>query len=249
MYYDDYESEEKRQKRQHRRKVVADWKASAKAIREAEPHKKMLLREAKRESLARIEDAARTVEDFEKLLILWDNTEIVRYYLIDKREVANLDGMEDYELPEYDRVVPQPLDHVWWRKLMAGDFDDYIHDCPHEIHELTSSRPVHILTKALDDDHKEILYYWAIRQWSPQRIAAFRGQTDRNIRKVYNKMIEDIRMDLYIRLIGRYEAEAPLTPAQKHLCEYFTEQLDDKQRARLRKKMAKNTWRRSKRHE
>ena len=66
----------------------------------------------------------------------------------------------------------------------------------------------------MDDKRKEILYYWAIRLWSPQEIASMRGQSDRNIRKVYNKMIEEFRQELFKRLYPRYEAYLPLTFAQ-----------------------------------
>ena len=117
---------------------------------------------------------------------------------------------------------------MWWRKLLAGDFIDVIFDCPREIYELTSSRPVYDFTRVLDENHKEILYYWSIRQWSPQRIAAMRGQTDRNIRKVYNKMIEDIRRKMYERLRPRYDAKEPLTLAQKEFVKQYRHQLDER---------------------
>ena len=103
--------------------------------------------------------------------------------------------------------------------MMRGKFLDVISDCPQEIQELTESYPVFNLVGKLDENRKEILYYWAIRLWSPQRIAAFRGQTDRNIRKVYTNMIADIRRKMYIRLYPRYKEGLPLTKAQKKFCE------------------------------
>lgn len=242
----DYDSEEKRRERQHRRKLIADWRASARAIQAADPSKKMLLREAKRESLARIEDAARTEADFEDVLRLWDDREIVEIWRLDKHEELGLSNMRDYELPERDTVIPPPIKHVWWRQLLGGSFLDVIHDCPHEIHELTTSRPVYDFTKELDENHKEILYYWVIRQWTPQQIAAFRGQTDRNIRKVYNNMIEGIRKKMYIRLEPRYSAKKPLTFTQQEFCRTYWEQLDEAQRAKLTRKLEKEERRRRK---
>jgi DNA-directed RNA polymerase specialized sigma24 family protein len=50
--------------------------------------------------------------------------------------------------------------------------------------------------KVLNDNQKEILYLRVIRQWSPQKIAAMRGQTDRNIRKVYDTLINGLRKKL-----------------------------------------------------
>jgi hypothetical protein len=57
---------------------------------------------------------------------------------------------------------------------------------------------VYELTATLDERQKEILYYLAIRQWTPQRLAKMRGQTDRNIRKVYAKMIADVQYKLLV---------------------------------------------------
>jgi len=122
--------------------------------------------------------------------------------------------IEDVEITD-GAVVPEPLNHRWWRQIMQGNFLDVIFDCPYDMHELTSSRNISELVKALNDNQKEILYLRAIRQWSPQKIAAKRGQTDRNIRKVYDTLIESLRRKLYKRLLPRYEAGAPLTLAQR----------------------------------
>lgn len=240
MNYDDYFSEENRQKRRHRRRVISAWKEEAKAIRAADPGGRMLMREAKRESLLRIEDAARTVAQFENLNLLWDDREIVELWRVEKHETLRLNDLEDYRLPRYDTVIPAPLEHIWWRELTAGNFLDYIHDCPHELQELTSSNPMYHITKALDENRKEILYYWAIRQWSPQRIAAFRGQTDRNVRKVYHKMIEDMRKELYIRLYPRYRSGKPLTLVQWEFCGHYLETLDEKQKSKLERRLEKD---------
>ena len=124
------------------------------------------------------------------------------------------------------RQIPPPLEHIWWRKLLGGDFLDVVYDCPHQIQELTASRPVFDITKGLDENRKEILYYWVIRQWSPQKIAAMRGQTDRNIRKVYHKMIGDIREKMYNRLLPRFTAEEPLTFTQTEFMKQYQKRLD-----------------------
>ena len=85
---------------------------------------------------------------------------------------------------------------IFFRELSGGD-EDTIHDCPHDIHEFSAHKPTYDLTVDLDENQKEILYYRAIRYWSPQRLAAYRNQTDRNIRKVYTKMIDDMRYELF----------------------------------------------------
>jgi hypothetical protein len=237
MAYDDWDSEGQRRERQRRRKVIADWKIEAKAVRDADPGKRMLLRESRRESLRRKEDAARTIDDFEQVKILWDNLEIVERYRLGKREEQYDDELPDTELSDLHTIIPAPFNHVWWRQLLGGNFLDVIYDCPHEIAEQTTSRPVYDYTSELDEMHTALLYYWAIRQWSPQRIATFWGKTDRNIRKVYNIMMDDIRVKMYVRLNPRYVAGAPLTITQWKFCRTFWDRIDEKQKGRIERKI------------
>ena len=214
-------TEKELSERQRRRKLKKEWHDEARAIRDADPNKRMLLREAKHFALTRIEDAARTQEQFEDLNRRWDDRDIVESWRISKQEALISGDLKDYELPDSGRVFPIPFNHAWWRQLLGGDFISFIHDCPHELRELTSSRPVIDFMEQLDENQKEILYYRAIRQWTPQQIAALRGQTDRNIRKVYNNMIADIRRKMYLRLYPRYAAKLPLTFAQKEFCKKY----------------------------
>jgi hypothetical protein len=227
------------ERRKHRRRIIADWKARAKAIRESANSNniKMLLRESRYVALEIIEDAARTEKDFNNILDIWDEDEKIEGWRLEKHMVKYDTDLTDYELPDRGIIIPKPFDHVYWRQLLSGSFLDYIHDCPHEIHEMTSSRPVFDFTVDLDESKKELLYYRAIRYWSPQRIAAMRGQTDRNIRKVYNNMIEDMRKRMYIRLYPRYITKKPLTFEQREFVKNYWEQLDEIQKGKLARKI------------
>ena len=107
---------------------------------------------------------------------------------------------------------------------MRGDFTSVIHDCPYDLHELVSSCNVSQILKKLDENRREVLYFRAVWQWSPQRLAALRGQSDRNIRKVYDTTIRKIRKELYNRLRYRYEHDMPLTEEQRvFVREYIAE--------------------------
>jgi len=205
------------QERQSRRQIVCDWKDAAKSLqsKSAEQGKKLLQREARREAIAIIEEAARTPQEFENVLAIWDKMDAIERDRVSKQERVILDSLVEYELPERETIIPAPFAHVWWRQMLRGDFLDFIHDCPLEIHELTSSRPMHDLTSTLGEDHKEIYYYRAIRQWKPQQIAALRGQSDRNIRKVYNYMIDGLRYELFYFLYWRYKKGLPISTSQK----------------------------------
>jgi hypothetical protein len=199
--------------------IMEKWKLTAKTINEE--NATMLQKEARREAVNIIEDAARTEKEFDEVTILWDCLNIVEGWRVAKQETKRTELLTENEEKRCVTVIPQPINHIWWRELINGNFLDVIHDCPHDIYELTSSCPVYAFTKSLDEKQKEILYYWAIRQWTPQQIAAFRGQTDRNIRKVYNKMIDDMRLKLYDRLYPRYIKFLPLTFSQISFIEWY----------------------------
>ena len=145
------------------------------------------------------------------------------YYVADLEDIT----IEDVEITD-GGVIPQPLDHKWWRQMMHGNFLDIIFDCPYDLHELTASRNISELVEALNDNQKEVLFFRAIWQWSPQKIAAMRGQTDRNIRKVYDVLIESLRKKLYMRLLPRYEANASLTTAQREFMASYKHNLKNK---------------------
>lgn len=197
------------------------------------PVRKQLERDVKREALRRMEDAARTTEDYNKVVQKWNERDKLNRRRWQRWEI----GRPNEEMLHWDRldensekgrlkdwldtVIPAPLNHEWWRQLLRGDFLDVIHDCPYEMHELTSSAPVFDILRTLSENQMEVLYYWAIRQESPQRIAARRGQTDRNILKVYATLIEGMRKKLYDRLLPRYAADEPLTIAQRRFMEEY----------------------------
>ena len=61
------------------------------------------------------------------------------------------------------------------------------------------------------------MFLWALRQYSSVRIAAIRGQSDRNIRKVRNTMLKKIRKKLLAALTEKVQAQQPLTLLEKEL--------------------------------
>jgi len=183
-----------------------------------------LKRDLRREEVIRTEDPARTEEDFKEVVKEWDKWDSNRERRERYYEAALYDmTVEDVEVTG-GAVIPQPLDHKWWRQMMQGNFLDVIFDCPYDIHELTSSRSVSELLEALRDNQKEVLFFRVIWQWSPQKIAAMRGQTDRNIRKVYDTLIEGLRKKLYKRLYPRYVKNLPLTLVQREFVQNCIEE-------------------------
>ena len=202
-----------------KKEVMEKYKLDAKSIKEEDGD--MLQKEARAVAVSRIENAARTVEAYDEVTILWDCLGKIESWRLAKAEPLRVELLTEGEFYKSNAIIPSLIKHEWWRQLIVGKFLDVIFDCPHEIHEITSSTPIYDIVKPLEEKQKEILYYLAIRQWTPQRLAAMRGQTDRNIRKVYVKMISDIQEKLYERLYPRYERYWSLTTAQLAFIEWY----------------------------
>lgn len=77
---------------------------------------------------------------------------------------------------------------------------DYLFDCPYEMHNLTGRAYLRKIVEEMKEDHKEIFFFLYPRQYSPQQLAALRGQTDRNIRKVRDVLLRKIRSKVYNEL-------------------------------------------------
>jgi len=178
------------------------------------PHM-VIKHESLRIALVRQEKAARTEEDFENLTVTWDRLDRNREQREQRYEKASTEDLKDFSLNEHQNIIPTPLEHTWWRELLRGDFINIIHDCPMTIHEFTTSQNIYCLVRNLKDTQKEVLYYRAIRYWSNQKIAAMRGQTDRNILKTYETLIESLRYKLYMQLFHRFMGDLPLTINQR----------------------------------
>lgn len=183
--------------------------------------RKWLSRASQREALRRMEDAARTEEQFAEVIKQWDHIDENRERKERDHETLHTEPLLEWGATLGNAIIPQPFNHPFWRQLLNGSFLDVIFDCPYEMHEQTTSRPVFDLLQTLNENQIEVLYYWAIRQWSPQRIANLRGQTDRNILKVYATLIGGLRKKMYKRLAPRFDARLPLTVAQKRFVQDY----------------------------
>ena len=100
--------------------------------------RKQLVRDTKREALARMEDAARTLEDFQAVVAQWNHLDRNRQ----RKERAHEIGRTSEEMLHWDRlseddekgklreeldiVIPRPMKDLAWKQLMHGDFLDVI---------------------------------------------------------------------------------------------------------------------------
>ena len=182
-----------------------------------EPERKKLKRELRAEALARLEDAARTQRDFENLIAWWDKLDANRERRERYHELSRSgdDVPLDYGASANELFFPDTLNDVLEKQIRKGDFIDAIFYCPYDIHELVTEEYLSEILLELKEDHKELLFLWAVRLFSSTRIAAIRQQSDRNIRKVRNTMMKKIRKELLSALTDKAEKQQPMTLMEK----------------------------------
>lgn len=182
-----------------------------------EPERKKLKRELRAKALARLEDAARTQRDFEKVIAWWDKLDANRERRERYHELSRSgdDVPFDYGASANELFFPDTLNDVLEKQIHKGDFIDAIFYCPYDIHELVTEEYLSEILLELKEDHKELLFLWAVRLFSSTRIAAIRQQSDRNIRKVRNTMMKKIRKELLSALTDKAEKQQPMTLMEK----------------------------------
>ncbi len=197
--------------------------------------KKKLWRDTQKEALARLEDSARTENDFRNVQSWWDRLEAnadrrYRYHVIGRSDIP----LEWGAAPE-EVILPEPIQYVFWKQITKGEFLDIIFDCPFGMHELVEDSDIANAICELKDVHKEVLYYSAIRQYSNQRIACIRKQTDRNILKVKNTILKKLRKKLYVSLCERQQMNLPLIQREKEFLEKYASDFSDRQKTKSSK--------------
>lgn len=160
----------------------------------------MLKREAKAEALRRYEEAAQSPAEFLEVVATWDKLDQTRERRERYNEVLREEGTLEYGRDHDGLVFPRWMMDATYRQLSRGSFLDYLFDCPCEMHNLTSKAYLRKIIEGMREDHKEIFFFLYLRQYSPQRLAAIRGQTDRNIRKVRDVLLRKMRRKVYHEL-------------------------------------------------
>ena len=188
------------------------------------PQHALLQRDLRRMALARMEDAARTLEDFQEVVKVWDRLDAnrerkERYYTISRGDVPL-----DYEAVPDGIVFPAPHDSMRFQAIVSGNLEDVIFDCPFELHELVTDEAVSRAIADLKDAHKEILFYSGLHLLSTAAIGRIRGQSDRNIRKVRATMMKRLHTQLFTSLSERSEKGLPLTTTQRKFLEEHREE-------------------------
>ncbi len=182
---------------------------------------KRLKREIRAEALARLEEAARSDEDFRYVISEWDRLDRNRERR--ERDHENLRGdvpLEYMAVPD-PKLIPLYMNLPRYRQLSSGNFLDIIFSCPYELHELTANPFVSELIRSLSIEQKEVLYYLSLKQYGTLETGMIRGQTDRNIRKLRKSIHKKLQRRMYDHLMEKQRSGGFLTLRERQFIEEF----------------------------
>ena len=179
--------------------------------------RKLLKRELRAQALKRLEDSARTVTDFKNVAAWWDRLDANRERRERYHEIlrSNDDIPLEYSASFDARCFPNALNSMLEKQNRRGDFLDAIFCCPYEINELVTEEYISDILYGLNEEQKFLLFLYAVRQYSSTQIAAIKGQSDRNIRKVRATMLNKIQKKLLVALDEKVQKQQPLTLLEK----------------------------------
>jgi len=150
------------------------------------------MRDMKREALTRMEEAARTEDDFNAVVVQWDKRDAnrerkERYHEISREEKTL---HKDYH---GGALIPPPFQHPYWRELLKGEFINYIYDNASEIWQVIEDQEIAVLVKSLTNKQKEVLFLSAVRLCTTAQIACYKEQTNRAVRKLLAAALASVR--------------------------------------------------------
>ena len=162
---------------------------------DSENERKQLKRDVEAEALKRLEDAARTEEDFNNVVAWWDRLDANRERKERYHEISRSgDALPiDYGEDESSLLFAGPVTTMLKKQLKKGDFIETIFFRPQDIQELVTEGYLWAILKTLNARQKQLLFQKAILWYSTAEIGELRKQTDRNIRKIWNTLLNKLR--------------------------------------------------------
>ena len=196
--------------------------------------RELLVREAKAIALTRMEDAARTESDFKAVIKQWNHNDSNR----ERKERNHEIGRPNEDMLHWDRlnendekgkmkteldvVIPRPLENMWWRQQLRGDFLDTIYDNALEMWQLIEDGDIASLVKRLTNKQKDVLFLSAVRLCTAAQIACYHDKTDRAVRKLLAAALESIRSKLAPVIQEQIDSEYPsMTIAKREFMAWY----------------------------
>ena len=187
-------------------------------------------RDVRIEMLRRLEQAARTVIDFQNLNGWYDYLEDNEKSRVRKHEI--LRNGEDFPLEygedEDSRFSAGCLSNVIARQMRKGDILDFLYCKPDTIDQLvTTDYMIHFL-RGIKKEERELFYYKVLDGLSNTEIAEMRGQTDRGIRKAWSELQFYLRQLAMGVLIYRSDKDFSFTGDEQRFLDTCREEYEFK---------------------
>jgi DNA-directed RNA polymerase specialized sigma24 family protein len=167
--------------------------------------RKYLTQAMVRESIERLEEAARTDEEFEVVVDWWDKLDKKIQEAFEKTIWSTDNNKFDWN--KYSATIKQ------------ADISHMLFHCVCQMHNLIEDDDFAQLFEKATDKQKEILFLRVVRGCTPQKIAACLEMTDRNVRDMENRIIGKIKKGFYIILKKRQDKKIKL---RKHELEFIS---------------------------
>jgi DNA-directed RNA polymerase specialized sigma24 family protein len=183
--------------------------------------RKQLIRDVKRAALARMENAARTAEDFKNVIAQWGDLDKTRERRERAHEVPREESLLEWGYSD-GLVFSVPVAHSTRREAMKGDFIEMIYDNAEKIWQLVEDWDVMIELENLSSKQKEVLFLTAAQMCTPQQIACYKDQTDRAVRKFLATVLAHIRSNLAESIREQIGVGVPdMTLAKRQFLEWY----------------------------
>ena len=161
--------------------------------------RKYLTQAMVRGAIERLEEAARTAQEFAEVVEL-------------------LDKLEARVQAAYEKTVWSTDSRQFSWNLFSAKSSEKSQDilqtlftCICQMHNLVEDDELSILIEKAPYKQKVVFFFRFIRGCSPQKIASCLGVTDRNVRDMTAKMLTKIQNGLYNSLAGKRDENIPLT--------------------------------------
>ena len=178
---------------------------------------KRLKRDIRMEALKRLEESARTLSDFKNLVKWYDELDANKFRRWRYHEIYR--SGEDMPLEsgaaEDGAIFPTYMSDVISRQLRKGDFLDFIYCKPDTIHELVTTGYIIRSLKALKGKDKELFFFKVLEALSSVDVAEMRDVSDRYIRRIWRKLMDDIRRDSMEAIFTLNESGQSLTGQER----------------------------------
>lgn len=187
-------------------------------------------RDVRIEMLRRLEQAARTVIDFQNLNGWYDYLEENERSRVRKHEI--LRNGDDFPLEygenEDSAFTAGCLSNVIARQMRKGDVLDFLYCKPGTIDQLVTTDYMIHFFRGIKKEECELFYYKVLEELSNKEIAEMRGQTDRGVRKAWSDLLFHLKQRTMGVLIFRSDKDYSFTGDEQRFFDTCREEYEFK---------------------